>query len=113
MQELSCINSDKYWALKKENKKLLQITKLRMLRMICGKTLRYGMNNKTDCEMTDVKKMEKFMSEQKLRWFEHMSKMDDEQAPVNAKNYVINGSKKGRRIKEWKKIIKNISWLEV
>ena len=45
-----------------------------MLRMICGKTLRDDISNKTICEMTDVEKIEELSREQRLRCFEHIKK---------------------------------------
>ena len=79
---------------------------MRMLHMICGKTLRDDISNKTICEMTDVEKIEEFLREQKLRWFEHTEKIDDERAPVKEKCIdLINGSKRGRFKKRWKEAI--------
>ena len=78
--------------------------------MMCGKTLRDDISNGTIREMTGVEKIEKYLREQRLRWFEHMEKMDDERAPVKAKIFVANGSKRGRPKKRWKETIeKNIS----
>ena len=34
-----------------------------------------------------------------------MEKTDDERAPVNAKIFVVNGSKRGRPKKKWKEIV--------
>ena len=52
---------------------------------MCGKTLRDDTSNETICETTVVEKIEKFMREQKLRWFGHIERMDDERAPIKAK----------------------------
>ena len=46
--------------------------------MICSKTQRESSSNMTNREMTDVEKIEEFLSEQRLRWFRHMERMDDE-----------------------------------
>ena len=45
-----------------------------MPRIICGKTLRDDVSNKTICEMTDVEKIEELLKEQWLRCFEHIQK---------------------------------------
>ena len=55
--------------------------------------------------MTNLEKIEEFLKEERLRWFEHMKKIDDERAPVKAKIFVINGSKRGRSKKRWKETI--------
>ena len=49
-----------------------------MLCMICGKTQRDGISNETIRETTGVGWIEKFLREQKLRWFGHIERMDDE-----------------------------------
>ena len=56
----------------------LQSTKETMLQMICGKTLKDGISNETIRDMTGVEKIE-FLRKQKLRWFEHMERIDDEE----------------------------------
>ena len=45
-----------------------------MLRMLRGKTLRNDISNEKIREMTGVEKIEEFLREQRLRWFEHMEK---------------------------------------
>ena len=70
---------------------------MRMLLVICGKTLKDKINNETIREMIGMEKIEEFLRKLKLRWFEHMEKIDDERAPVKAKIFVVNGSKRGRR----------------
>ena len=42
------------WALKMEDERRLKTTEMRMLRMICGKTLKDKMNNEKIREMTGV-----------------------------------------------------------
>ena len=64
--------------------------------MICCKTLRDGISNKAICEMTGVEKIKEFLIEQRLQWFGHTERMDNERAPVKAKNFVIDDSKISR-----------------
>ena len=56
------------WALKMEDVRRLKTTEMRMLRMICGKTLKDKMNNEEIREMTGVR-LEEFLREKSLRWF--------------------------------------------
>ena len=42
------------WALKVKDERKLKTTEMRMLRMICGKTLIDETNNEKICEMTGV-----------------------------------------------------------
>ena len=41
-------------------------------------------NNQKIREMTDVERLEKFLREQRLRWLEHVEKMDEERGAVKA-----------------------------
>ena len=49
------------WALKMEDERRLKTTEMRMLQMICGKTLKDEMNNEKICEMTGVVRLEEFL----------------------------------------------------
>ena len=64
--------------------------------MKCGKTLRDNISNEAIREMIGVEKVEEFLREQRLRWFEHMEKIDDERATVKTKFFVVNDSKRDR-----------------
>ena len=66
------------WALKMEDERRLKTTKMRMLRMICGKTLNDKMNNEKIREMTGVVRLEEFLRKKRLRWLGHAERMDEE-----------------------------------
>ena len=83
----------------------LETTKIKMLRMMCGKTFRDDISNETIPEMTGVEKIKKFLKEYRLQWFGHIKKINDKRALVKAKSFVVNGSKRGRPKKRWKKAI--------
>ena len=51
------------WALKIEGERRLKTTEMRMLQMICGKTLKDKMNNEKIREMTGVVRLEEFLRE--------------------------------------------------
>ena len=65
-------------------KKMMKTTEMRILRMICGKTLKDIINNEKIREMTGVEKLEEFLREQRLRWMGHVERMDEERGPVKA-----------------------------
>ena len=81
-----------------EDDRRLKTTEMRMLRMICGKTLKDKMNNEKIREMTGVVRLEEFLREQKLRWLGHVERMDEERGPGPVKALLLefNGTKKGR-----------------
>ena len=76
----------------------LPSTEMKMLCMICDKTQRNGIGNKTIRKMTGMEKLEKFLREQKVQWFRHIERMDYVRAPVKAKKFVAVGSKGRKRV---------------
>ena len=88
------------WALKMEDERRLKTTEMRMLRMICEKTLKDKMNNEKIREMMGVVILEVFLREKRLRWLGHVERMDEERGPVKALLLEVDGTKKGRPEKE-------------
>ena len=94
-----------YWALKMEDERRLNTTEMRMLRMICGKTLKDKINNEKIREMTGVVRLEEFLQEKRLRWLGHVARMDEERGPVKALLLEVDGTKKGRLKKSSKEVL--------
>ena len=67
-------------------KRNLQTIEMRMLRKICGKTLRDGMSNQTIRDMTDVDKIEEIIREQRIKMVCTRERMNNERTPVKTKN---------------------------
>ena len=70
---------------------------MKILLMVCGKTLKDDISKDKIREMTIVQETKEFLREQRLQWFGHMRKMDDERAPMKAKSFLVNGSKRDRQ----------------
>ena len=90
------------WALKMEDGRRLKTTEVRMLCMICGKTLKDKMNNEKIHEMTGVVRLEEFLRE---KWLGYVERMDEERGPVKALLLKVDGTKKGRPKKRWKEVL--------
>ena len=99
------LNGAECWALKMEDERRLKTTEMRMLRMICGKTLKDKMNKEKIREMMDVVRLEEFLREKRLRWLGHVERMDEERGPVKALLLEVDGTKKGRPKKRWKEVL--------
>jgi len=56
----------------------MKSTEMRILRMICGKTVRDKVRNEEIRERTEVESIEEHFRKQRLRWFGYMEKMDCE-----------------------------------
>ena len=93
------------WALKMDDERRLKTSEMRMLQMMCGKTLKDQMNNKKIGEMTGVVRLEEFLREKRLRWLGHVERMDEERGPVKALLLKLMGQKKGRLKKRWKEVL--------
>ena len=65
----------------------------------------YDINNETIREVTGVKKIKKLLREHRLQKFGHIKRMDERRAPVKAKNFAVNGSKRGRPKKRQKEAV--------
>ena len=96
---------DECGALKMEDERRLKTSEMRMLRMICGKTLKDKMNNEKIREMTGAVRLEEFLREKRLRWLGHVERMDEERGPVNALLLEVDGTKKGRPKKRWTEVL--------
>ena len=69
---------------------------MRMLQMICGKTLKDKISKEEIREITGVERLEGFLREQTLRLLGHVERMDEERGPVKALHLEVDGTKKGR-----------------
>jgi len=66
----------KCWAMKVEDVRRMKSMEMRMLHMICGKTVRVQVSNEEIYERTEVESIKEHLREQCLRWFVHMERMD-------------------------------------
>ena len=89
-----------------EDERRLKTREMRMLRMICGKTLKDKMNNEQIREMRGVVRLEEFLREERLRWLGHVERMDEERGSVKELLLEVNGTKKGKPKKWWKEVLK-------
>ena len=88
-----------------EDERTLKTTEMRMLRMICGKTLKDKMSNEKIREMTGVVRLEEFLREKRLRWLGHVERMDEGRGPVKALLLKVDWTKKGRPKKRWREVL--------
>ena len=77
-----------------EDKRRMNTTEMRMQRMLLSKTLKGKINNEKIREITEMKEIEKFFQEQRLRWLGHVERMEKERRFVKALNLTLEGPKK-------------------
>ena len=83
-----------------ENRRLI-ITEMRMLHLLCGKTLQDKISNEKVCELIGVDEMKEFLRGQRLRWLGHEERMGENKEPAKALHFQMDGSKKGRPKNRW------------
>ena len=93
------------WAMKVDDVRKMETTEMRMLRMMCGKTLKDRVRSERIREMTGVEKIEEYLRSQRLRWFGHVERMSEQRAPVKAMKVIVDGTKKGRPKKRWQEVV--------
>ena len=96
------------WVLRIEDERRLITTEMRMLHLICGKTLKDEITNKKVRELTGVDEMKEFLRGQRLRWLGHVERMDENRRPAKALHFQMDGSKKGRPKNTWWRYWKKI-----
>ena len=60
---------------------------MRMLRLICEKTLKDKTTNEKVREITGVDEMKEFLRGQRLRWLGHVEIMDESRGPAKALHF--------------------------
>ena len=55
---------------------------MRMLRLICGKTLKDKITNEKGTAITGVDEMKEFLRGQRLLWLRHVERMDENRGPA-------------------------------
>ena len=83
----------------------LEAAEMRMLRMMCGITLKDKIRNKKIRMLTGVETLEEYLRSQRLRWFGHVQRMSGEKAPVKAGEISVDGKKVGRPKKRWREVV--------
>jgi len=66
----------KCWVMKKVDTRRMQAAETRMIRMMCGKTLRDGIPNGLLKDRTGVEDIGNHLGEIRLRWLGHLERMN-------------------------------------
>ena len=92
---------------KKIDTKRMQAAEMRMIRMMCGKTLLDRVPNAVLRTKTEVEDIEKHLAEHRLRWLGHIERMDEMNVIRRVwDEKVFDNIKRGRPKKTWGKVVK-------
>ena len=90
------------WAMKAGVFQRLRATKRRMLRMICGVTLKDMAESTVIASRVGVDNLEEHLRQKRLRWFGHTARRDEEGEIKKVFELKIEGQRKrGRPVKRW------------
>ena len=70
------------WAMKAKVFQRLRATERRILRMICGVTLKDMVESTVIASRVGVDDLEEHMRQKKLRWFGHIARRDEEEVEI-------------------------------
>ena len=94
------------WAMKKMDIRRMQTTEMRMIRMMCGKSLKDKVNNSVLREWTNVEDIDEHLRGHRLRWLGHTERMNAESLISRVRKMVIAGSvRRGRPKKTWEETV--------
>jgi len=95
------------WAMKKVDTRRMQATKMKMIRMMCGKTLRGGILNGLLRDRTGVEDIQNHLGETILRWLGHHERLDEINLIKKVREDRIPGHmKRGRPKTSWDEMVK-------
>ena len=91
------------WATTKRQEKRIEVTEMRMLRWMCGVTLKYKIRNEHIRGTTRVAQASKKITERRLNWYGHVMRRDGEHILRKVLRADIPGKRKrGRPKTRWK-----------
>jgi len=95
----------KIWAMKVEDMQRLQRAK-KMIRWMCGVTLKDGKTSEELRERLDVVSVSKRVRQNRLRWFGHVERKDEDDWVSACRDLSVAGEKgRGRRRTTWKECV--------
>ena len=90
------------WVMKAGLFQRLRATERRMLRMICGVTLKDMVESTVIASRVGVNDLEEHLRQKRLRWFGHIVRRDEEVEIKKVFELKIEGRRKrGRPLKQW------------
>ena len=90
------------WTLRKEEERMLEAAEMKMLRWSTGKTKLDKVKNEDTRAKMRVRKIEEKLLGQRMRWYGHVQRRDEDYVGKAAANITLKGGRKrGRPAKRW------------
>ena len=96
------------WALRKDQEKRLKVAEMRMLRMAMGITRKDRCRNDWVRETFEVADIGDKLAENRLRWFGHVMRMDEDDVVKGVRALGVVGEvRRGRPELTWDEVVRN------
>ena len=96
------------WAMKKSDIRQMQTTEMRMIRIMCGKSLKDKVTNNVLRGWTDVEDVDEYLRGHRLRWLGHVERMNGETLTSRVREMTVVGNiRRGRPKKTWEETVKD------
>ena len=92
-------------AMKKMDIRRMQTTEMRMIRIMCGKSLKDKVTNSVLREWTNVEDIDEHLRVHRLRWMGHVERMIVESLTSRVRKMTIVGNIRGRPKKTWEETV--------
>ena len=102
----SMLHGSETWPIRKENVVALQRTEMRMVRWMCGIKLKDRLLSKELRERIGVDDIALILQQNRLRWYGHVLRRDDDWVKKCMEYEVEGSSPRGRPKRTWKEVVR-------
>jgi len=100
------LHGSETWPVRKENVVALQRAEMRMVRWMCGVKLKDRLPSKELGERLGVVDIALILQQNRLRWYGHVLRKDDDDWVNKCMEYEVEGSRpRGRPKRTWKEVV--------
>ena len=102
------LHASETWPLKEEDIQRISRTDMRMIRWMCGVSLKDRKSSEELRQRMGIPDITTCLRQNRLRWFGHVERMDEEHPVSSCRFLEVDGTRpKGRPRKTWHQVVKN------
>ena len=103
----SMLHGSETWPVRKENVVALQRAEMRIVRWMCGVKLKDRLPSKELRERIGVNDIALILQQNRLRWYGHVLRKDDDDWVKKCMEYEVEGSRpRGKPKRTWKEVVR-------
>ena len=100
------LHGSETWPVRKENVVAFQRAEMRMVSWMCGVKLKDRLPSKELRERLGVDDIALILQQNRLRWYGHMLRKDNDDWVKKCMEYEVEGSTRGRPKRTWKEVVR-------